>query len=393
MNDIIILGRIGEIALKGLNRSTFEGCLAKNMRKAIAECGKCSVNWSQSRYYITPEEENFNIDLAITKLTKVFGLTSVSKVHILDTNLEKMSDMACILAEQQIQKFKQEGKSEISFKFITKRGLKSFPMNSLEVSSELGGIVLDKFPFLKVDVNAPDFTIYVEVRENTYMYTEIIQAQGGMPVGSNGKACLLISGGIDSPVAGYMVGKRGVTVHAIHFYSYPYTSERAKQKVFDLAKLISEYCGPVKVAVVPYTEVQLAIRDNCCPELGTVIMRRSMMRIAERYARRNGCSALVTGESIGQVASQTIQAIYCTNEAAHMPIFRPLIGMDKMETVAIARRINTYETSIEPYEDCCTIFTPKHPKTKPSLHEILEEEKKFDYITMEDVAYQNIMFE
>jgi len=393
MDDIIILGRIGEIALKGLNRSTFEGCLAKNMRKAIAECGKCSVNWSQSRYYITPEEENFNIDLAITKLTKVFGLTSVSKVHILETELQKMSDMACTLAKQQIEKFNQKGRTDVSFKIITKRGLKSFPMNSLEISSELGGNILDVYPKLRVDVNTPDFTIYVEVRESTYMYTEIIQAQGGMPVGSNGKACLLLSGGIDSPVAGYMVGKRGVTVNAIHFYSYPYTSERAKQKVFDLAEIISEYCGPVKVAVVPYTDIQLAIRDNCCPELGTVIMRRSMMRIAERYARRTGCSALITGESIGQVASQTIQAIYCTNEAAHMPIFRPLIAMDKIDTITIARKINTFEKSIEPYEDCCTIFTPKHPKTKPSLNEILEEEKKFDYETMEDTAYQNIIFE
>ena len=243
---------------------------------------------------------------------------------------------------------------------------------------------------LKVDVNNPDFIIYIEVRESTYVYTEILEAPGGMPTGSNGKGCLLISGGIDSPIAGYMIAKRGVSLCAVHFYSYPYTSERAKDKVLELAKIVGRYCGGMKVFVVPFTDIQLAIDEKCREELSTVIMRRSMMRIAERVARKSGSSALITGESVGQVASQTMQALYCTDNAADMPIFRPLIGMDKMEVVAIARKIGTFETSILPYEDCCTVFTPKHPKTRPSLSEVLEEEKKADFIAMENEAFEGI---
>lgn len=385
--DRVILARIGEIALKGLNRCTFEQRLARNMKAALSDCGPCKVRWSQSRYFVEPESEDFQFDKAMEMLSGVFGLVSISPAYVTTSEYENISS----LAKEVAAKAMQTGKEKYTFKIETKRGLKAFPMKSPEISAEIGGDLLEAFAGkLKVDVNNPDFILYIEVRENTYIYTEIIEAPGGMPTGSNGKGCLLISGGIDSPVAGYMIAKRGVSLCAVHFYSYPYTSERAKDKVLELAKIVGRYCGGVKVFVVPFTDIQLAIDEKCREELSTVIMRRSMMRIAERVARKSGCSALITGESVGQVASQTMQALYCTDSAADMPIFRPLIGMDKMEVVAIARKIGTFETSILPYEDCCTVFTPKHPKTRPSLSEILEEEKKADFLAMENEAFEGI---
>ena len=385
--DRVILARIGEIALKGLNRCTFEQRLARNMKAALSDCGPCKVRWSQSRYFVEPESEDFQFDKAMEMLSGVFGLVSISPAYVTTSEYENISS----LAKEVAAKAMQIGKEKYTFKIETKRGLKTFPMKSPEISAEIGGDLLEAFAGkLKVDVNNPDFILYIEVRENTYIYTEIIEAPGGMPTGSNGKGCLLISGGIDSPVAGYMIAKRGVSLCAVHFYSYPYTSERAKDKVLELAKIVGRYCGGVKVFVVPFTDIQLAIDEKCREELSTVIMRRSMMRIAERVARKSGCSALITGESVGQVASQTMQALYCTDSAADMPIFRPLIGMDKMEVVAIARKIGTFETSILPYEDCCTVFTPKHPKTRPSLSEILEEEKKADFLAMENEAFEGI---
>ena len=385
--DRVILARIGEIALKGLNRCTFEQRLARNMKAALSDCGPCKVRWSQSRYFVEPESEDFQFDKAMEMLSGVFGLVSISPAYVTTSEYENISS----LAKEVAAKAMQTGKEKYTFKIETKRGLKTFPMKSPEISAEIGGDLLETFAGkLKVDVNNPDFILYIEVRENTYIYTEIIEAPGGMPTGSNGKGCLLISGGIDSPVAGYMIAKRGVSLCAVHFYSYPYTSERAKDKVLELAKIVGRYCGGVKVFVVPFTDIQLAIDEKCREELSTVIMRSSMMRIAERVARKSGCSALITGESVGQVASQTMQALYCTDSAADMPIFRPLIGMDKMEVVAIARKIGTFETSILPYEDCCTVFTPKHPKTRPSLSEILEEEKKADFLAMENEAFEGI---
>ena len=385
--DRVILARIGEIALKGLNRCTFEQRLARNMKAALSDCGPCKVRWSQSRYFVEPESEDFQFDKAMEMLSGVFGLVSISPAYVTTSEYENISS----LAKEVAAKAMQTGKEKYTFKIETKRGLKAFPMKSPEISAEIGGDLLEAFAGkLKVDVNNPDFILYIEVRENTYIYTEIIEAPGGMPTGSNGKGCLLISGGIDSPVAGYMIAKRGVSLCAVHFYSYPYTSERAKDKVLELAKIVGRYCGGVKVFVVPFTDIQLAIDEKCREELSTVIMRRSMMRIAERVARKSGCSALITGESVGQVASQTMQALYCTDSAADMPIFRPLIGMDKMEVVAIARKIGTFETSILPYEDCCTVFTPKHPKTRPSLSEIIEEEKKADFLAMENEAFEGI---
>jgi len=383
----IILARIGEIALKGLNRCTFEQRLARNMKAALSDCGACKVRWSQSRYFVEPESDDFQFEKAMEMLSGVFGLVSISPAYVTTSEYDSIS----ALAKEVAAKAMQTGKDKYTFKIETKRGLKTFPMKSPQISAEIGGDLLESFGGkLKVDVNNPDFVLYIEVRESTYIYTDIIEAPGGMPTGSNGKGCLLISGGIDSPVAGYMIAKRGVSLCAVHFYSYPYTSERAKDKVLELAKIVGRYCGGMKVFIVPFTEIQLAIDEKCREELSTVIMRRSMMRIAERVARKSGCSALITGESVGQVASQTMQAIYCTDNAADIPVFRPLIGMDKMEVVAIARKIGTFDTSILPYEDCCTVFTPKHPKTRPSLSELLEEETKADFLAMENVAFEGI---
>ncbi len=383
--DRIILGRIGEIALKGLNRSTFEHRLATNMHKAISDLGPAQIHWSQSRYFVEPEADDFDFDTAVRRLSGVFGLVSISPAYVMETDAELFFKKAVEAAAEQV------GKGLRTFKVETKRGLKSFPMNSPQISDEAGGRILDAFPQLRVDVKHPDFTVYIEVRERSYVYTQIIDAPGGMPTGSNGKACLLLSGGIDSPVAGYMIGKRGVAICATHFYSYPYTSERAKEKVLELARIVSRYTGPMKVIVVPFTDIQLAIMQNCREELSTILLRRSMMRLSERIARRNNCSALITGESVGQVASQTVQAIYCTDNAvANMPVYRPLIGMDKMETVEIARKIGTFETSIQPYEDCCTVFTPKHPKTRPNLQEVLDEEARYEYEKLEETALNNV---
>ncbi len=384
----VILCRIGEIALKGLNRSTFERNLSRNMHDRLRNQGDPDVRWSQSRFYVTPETDDFDFKKACATINDIFGIVSTSIALECETDFDTICETAKIAVKEKLDEL---GNPEtVKFKVESRRGLKTFPMSSPEVSCEVGGAMLDAFPQLVVDVNDPDFILYVEVRESSYVYTDILKAQGGMPLGSNGKACLLLSGGIDSPVAGYMVSKRGVKICAVHFFSYPYTSERAKEKVIELANIISKYCGPIKVMIVPYTDVQLAIHENCRDEFGTVIMRRSMMRIAERLARKNGCTGLVTGESIGQVASQTMQAMYCTDNAANMPIFRPLIAMDKVDIIEIARKIGTFETSSLPYEDCCTVFTPKHPKTKPSLEEVLREEEKYDWKTLEDEAVNGV---
>lgn len=383
--DRVIVARIGEIALKGLNRSTFERRLAINMRKAISDLGPSEVHWSQSRFFVEPEDDTFRFDEALERLSGVFGLVSISPAWVLPTEEEAIYKKVVELAKSEMA-----AKPFRTFKVETKRGMKSFPLTSLQISCEAGGRILDEIPELVVDVNNPEKTFYIEVREQSYVYDKIIKAPGGMPTGCNGKACLMLSGGIDSPVAGYMIGKRGVSVCAVHFYSYPYTSERAKEKVLELAKIVSRYTGPMKVMVVPFTDIQLEIKNKCREDLGTILLRRSMMRIAEHLARKNGCSAMITGESVGQVASQTVQAIYCTDAAARMPVYRPLIGMDKMEVVAIADKIGTFETSILPYEDCCTVFTPRHPKTRPNLEEVEAEEKKYDYEAMEEKAAAEI---
>ncbi len=370
----IILVRYGEIILKGLNRPVFEDKLIGNIKSAILKSGNVKIFKSQGRIYIEPFTDDYDFDFVIDKITKIFGVVSVSPVWKIDTDYAQIKETALKLASKLVE---QNGYK--TFKLETKRGNKRFPMQSPEISADVGGYILENLQGLTVDVRNPDFVIYLEVRESSYVYSEIIKAYGGMPLGSNGKALLLLSGGIDSPVAGWMMGKRGVEIEAVHFYSYPYTSERAKQKVVDLAQILSQYCGKFRLHVVPFTEIQLAINDNCPEEQLTIIMRRIMMRIAEIIARKTGSMALITGESMGQVASQTMQSLYCTDSAVNMPVFRPLIGMDKVEVVDLARKIDTFETSILPYEDCCTVFVAKHPQTKPKLEKIMQSEEAVDF--------------
>ena len=378
--DKIILLKYGEIILKGLNRPIFEDMLMKNIRQA-SDGANIKIWKAQATIYVEPLDEKVDIDDLAIKFSRVFGLVSSAVAYVVEKDLEKICTLASILIED------AKGKT---FKVDTKRADKRFPFTSQEVSCEVGGKILDDHPHLTVDVHNPEFRVIVEVRDfAAYVYLNKIPAVGGMPIGTNGKATLLLSGGIDSPVAGYMIAKRGVELNAVHFYSYPYTSERAKEKVLDLAKILAGYCGKINVNIVPFTEIQLAINEKCPKEQMTIIMRRIMMYITNNIAKRFGSYALVTGESIGQVASQTIQSLAVTDDAAEMPVFRPLIGMDKEEIIVIARKIGTFETSILPYEDCCTVFTPKHPNTKPSLEKIKESESLLDLETMMKKALDN----
>lgn len=380
----IILVRYGEIILKGLNRPVFEDKLIKNIRQRIQDFGKVSITKSQGRIFITPLDENYDFETAMQRVVKVFGIISVSPVYQIETDFEAIKTCALEIVENTIKT-----SSPSTFKVEAKRGNKNFPMQSPEIARELGAIILDNFSSLKVDVNKPDFIVYVEARENSYVYTEKIPSFGGMPLGTNGKAMLLLSGGIDSPVAGWMMAKRGVEIEAIHFYSYPYTSERAKEKVIDLAKILASFCGKIKLHVVPFTDIQVTMNEKCPSDQMTIIMRREMMRISEAISIKNGCQALITGESMGQVASQTMQSLAVTNEVVTMPVFRPLIGMDKNEVVDIARRIDTFETSILPYEDCCTVFTAKHPETKPKLDRIQKSEAFLDIGELVEIAIRD----
>lgn len=367
----IILVRYGEIILKGLNRPVFENKLIANIKKTIYDLGRAVVSKSQGRIYIEPEDPDYDFESAIKRLVKVFGIVSVSPVWKISTDFDEIKKYSLEIVKGLIER-----KGFTTFKVETKRGNKRFPMESPMISMELGGYILEKIPALSVDVHNPSFILFVEVREFTYIYSEIIPAFGGMPAGTNGKALLLLSGGIDSPVAGWMMAKRGVEIDAVHFYSYPYTSERSKEKVIELARILSGYCMRLNLHIVPFTEIQLEINEKCPHDQTTIIMRRIMMIISCKIAERIGAMALITGESMGQVASQTMQSLGVTNAAADIPVFRPLIGMDKNEVVVISRKIGTFETSILPYEDCCTIFTARHPATKPRLESIMQSEKK-----------------
>jgi tRNA uracil 4-sulfurtransferase len=369
----VILVRVGEIILKGLNRPVFEDKLIQNIKRSLYSLGKVNVIKSQARIYVEPVEDDYEFDAAMHKLTKVFGIVSVSPVWKINTDFEEIKEHVLTMAKELVER-----KGHKTFKVESKRGNKRFPMESHEISRELGAHVLEHIPSLSVDVHTPSLVLYVEVRESTYVYSEMIPANGGMPLGTNGKAVLLLSGGIDSPVAGWMIAKRGVELEAVHFYSYPYTSERAKDKVIELTKILATYCSQINLHIVPFTEIQLEINAKCPEDVTTIVMRRYMMMIAERIAKSVGALALITGESVGQVASQTIQSLAVTNAAVTMPVFRPLIGMDKNEVIEIARRIDTFETSILPYEDCCTVFVAKHPKTKPQLEKVLQLETHLD---------------
>jgi thiamine biosynthesis protein ThiI len=361
-----------------------------NIKKALYGMGKIDVKRSQARIYIEPYEDNYDFNGAINKLVKVFGIVSLSIVSKIQSDFEDIKRNSLELAKKQVEKIDPKAEpGSIGFKVEAKRGDKSFPMQSPEICMELGGYLLENIPALKVDVHKPDFIFYVEVRESTYIYCDIIPSYGGLPIGTNGKAVLLLSGGIDSPVAGWMMAKRGMELEAVHFYSYPYTSERAKEKVITLAQILTRFCYRIKLHIVPFTDIQLEINEKCPEDQLTIIMRRAMMTIAEKIADKNGAQALITGESLGQVASQTVQSLYVTNAVVKMPVFRPLIGMDKNEVIEIARKIDTFETSILPYEDCCTVFVAKHPKTRPKLEEIEKHEAGLKLSEMIDTAIAN----
>lgn len=360
----IILVKNGELVLKGLNRNTFEDILIKNMKKHLLPIGDFTFTKSQSTIMVEPQNEDIDLDDAASALEKVFGIAALSRAAVCE------KDMADI-----IRTAKEYLADELSlaktFKVEAKRSDKQFPLKSPQISSELGGELLAKFHNLKVDVHNPDVLVTVEVRDRyAFVRGNNIKGAGGMPTGTSGRAAVLISGGIDSPVAAYMMAKRGIELVAVHFASPPYTSELAEMKVMELLKKVAAYCGTITAYVIPFTKIQEAIRDNCPEEYFTLVMRRIMMRISERIAQKQNCTALITGESVGQVASQTIYALACTDSAANMPVFRPCIGMDKDEIVATARKIDTFETSIQPYEDCCTVFTPKHPKTRPKCEDV-----------------------
>lgn len=376
----IILVKYGEIILKGLNRHTFEDLLIKNIKATIKPI-EAEIWRAQATIYVDVKNPD-EMDDAIEELKKVFGIASITKAYVLSKDFET-------LKKEAVECLKDELSGAKSFKLEAKRADKKYPLTSPEICYELGGHISECYPDVLVDVKNPEKIVTAEVREtNVYVYCSRIKGLGGMPVGSNSKAMLLLSGGIDSPVAGYMIAKRGVALEAVHFFSHPYTSERAKDKVLKLANIVSKYTGGMKVHIVPFTEIQLEIKEKCPPEQLTIIMRRFMMAIAEKIAEKNNAKALVTGESIGQVASQTVEALYVTNNIVSMPVFRPVIGMDKEEIVEIARKIDTFETSVLPYEDCCTIFTPRHPLTKPKLETIVKSEKKLAFWELVDKAVE-----
>lgn len=378
----VILVKNGELALKGLNRRTFEEALMKNIKSALKPLGNVEIRRAQSTMHIMPENPDC-MDEAVERTAKVFGIAALSRAAM----CEKQFDVILKTAEEYLAPQLLDAKT---FKVEAKRSDKSFPMKSPKICEEVGGFLLEKFPHLRVDVHNPDIVVMVEIRDfAAYIHGNPIRGAGGLPVGTGGKAAVMISGGIDSPVAAWMMAKRGLDIFAVHFASPPYTSERAERKVIDLLSKVSQWHGPIKLYVVPFTDVQVAIRDGVPEELFTIIMRRIMIKITEKLARFNNASAMISGESVGQVASQTLKAIECTDNAAGMPILRPLVGMDKDEIIAIARKIDTFETSILPFEDCCTVFTPKHPKTRPVLKNVIEAENALNIEEMMNEARKN----
>lgn len=357
----VILVKLGEIVLKGLNRRTFEDRLLKNIRRRIARAGNFEVYSMQSTIYIEPKDEDADIDEAEERISKIFGVIGYARACVCEKDMDAITKMAPEYLNDTLTGFK-------TFKVESKRADKKFPLGSMEISREVGAALLRANPYISVDVHNPEITVRVEIREKAaYIHGETKPGAGGIPVGTGGKAAILISGGLDSPVAAWMMAKRGVELIAIHFASPPYTSQRAEQKVHSLLRQVAKYSGRIMLFVVPFTEIQELIKDNCPEEVFTLIMRRMMMRISQEIAIKEGCQALITGESVGQVASQTMPAIACTDAVTSMPVFRPLIGMDKDEVIAISRKIETFDISIQPYEDCCTVFTPKHPRTHPTI--------------------------
>ena len=382
MNDIILI-KVGELILKGLNRRRFEQKLLANIRWRLSRLGKFRVYILQSTVYVEGED-GADMDAAFHELQKVFGIVAISRAAA----CEKDRDAIAALAKEYLR---DELRRVRSFKVESKRSDKSFPMTSVQLSQYVGGELHRAYPELTVDVHEPELTVHVEVRDlAAYVHAPPVPGAGGMPVGSNGVAVTLLSGGIDSPVSSYMIARRGVRLIPIHFFSFPYTSQQAKEKVIELARLLTGSCGRMRMEVVPFTHIQEEIRAKCPEEYFTLIMRRFMMRIAERIALDNGAKAIVTGENLGQVASQTMEAMACTRAVTSLPVLQPLVGMDKSEIVALARRIGTFETSILPYEDCCTVFTPRHPRTHPTLAEVEQAEAALDVAALVEEALSGL---
>lgn len=382
MKEIILI-KNGELALKGLNRSAFEDMLVKNIRRRIKPFGSFEIKKSQSTVTVAPVDEFADLDGAEDEISRVFGIAGYSRAGVCEKDMDKITELAPVYLKEQLLGAK-------TFKVEAKRSDKKFPFKSPEISATLGGKLLECFPHLKVDVKNPDITVTVEIRDEAYIRGNQLKGAGGMPCGSSGRALILISGGIDSPVAGYMMAKRGLELVGIHFASPPYTSLRAEEKVHDLLTKVARYSGRIRLYTVSFTEIQEQIRENCPEEFFTIIMRRFMMRLANMLASNTDCHALITGESVAQVASQTTLALGCTDAVAEYPVFRPCIGMDKEEIIAISRKIDTFDISIQPFEDCCTVFTPKHPKTRPQLSEVVKAETSLDIDGLCQRAYDSI---
>ena len=385
MKEIILI-KNGELALKGLNRSSFEDVLVKNLRNSLKPLGEFEITKSQSTIMIEPKSDDFAFKTALDAVGKVFGIAGFSRAIAVEKDMESILKYAVPYLKDSLKNIKK-------FKVESKRSDKSFPLGSLEISAQLGGALLAEYSHLKVDVHEPEAVVMVEIRDKyAYIHCGQIKGAGGMPVGTAGRAEILISGGIDSPVAAWKMAKRGLKLSAVHFASPPYTSARAEMKVCKLLSKVAKYSGPIPLTIIPFTEIQEEIAKNCKEEYFTLIMRRFMMRLSEKVAIHNNCQALITGESLGQVASQTLPALAVTNAITSIPVLRPLIGMDKDEIIEISRKIDTFDISIEPYEDCCTVFTPKHPKTRPELHKCEAEEASLDIEGLVERAFNGATF-
>ena len=383
----ILLCKYGEIVLKGANRRYFEETLCKTLRFRAKHYGNFNITRSQSTLTIEPLDDKADVDGMFESASKVFGIVGISRCAVCEKDMARIEETV----RDYIPQFLIGKKS---FKVIAKRSDKRFPLDSMQISAQVGGYVLSCVPQIRVDVHDPEIVVHVEIRENfAYIHAGQFKGAGGMPVGTNGKGLLLLSGGIDSPVAGFMIAKRGVLLEAVHFESFPYTSERAREKVFELAREVAQYAGSLNVHVVSLTHIQEELVKHCEEDYFTLLLRRYMMAIADRLAHKLDCGALITGESLGQVASQTMQAIGVTDPMTSLPVFRPCIGMDKEEIIQIARKIGTFETSIQPYEDCCTVFTPKHPRTRPELAKVIEQEKKLDFDALVEEALESAWVE
>ncbi len=383
MNEIFLM-KLGEIVLKGANKRQFENKLRQNVRRRLKAYGNFDVYIMQSTLYVEPMDEMADVEGAWEACRCIFGVVSICRCRPCEKNMDSIFNA--------VEEYLGDDLDFAhSFKVESRRSDKAFPMTSIAISQEIGGRLAEAHPNCKVDVHKPEYTVYVEIRDlAAYVHGPAVPGAGGLPTGVGGRAMCLLSGGIDSPVAAYMIAKRGVEIESVHFFSYPYTSQLAKDKVIELARLVTRYSGRMTVNIVSFTEIQEAIRDNCPEEYFTLIMRRFMMEISQRIAKHDGCGALITGENLGQVASQTMEAMTVTGAVVDIPVFMPLIGMDKEEIVTISRKIGTFDTSVLPYEDCCTVFTPKHPKTKPTIGQLLHAEAKLDREALILRALENV---